>query len=438
MKMMKQRKSSRNSKFARMSEEERARYMQHRAEFELEARRRKQQLIATYIKNKLKHENVFSKLNTAKINEAWRLILRQIKCKEIYDNVKHLSESFDGVVNLKDKTICQLQRELKVTDEDHRKLQEAHIELMNDIIGKYKHKLQKLHDLFKLDDSKSNSLELGFLKIKMEEVHKEMQSNVVKKAEKLKEEKCTVKTRNAINIRNILILEENVMSNLIHISSQNVKNFWEQLNRTLAEYERVTQNKKKQYEYLKEQDSMYQQCILQYPKLHLQLQNTAESLQCNVQILSSKRDERIGNLQMKNAHIKKETKHMKQYFSTVQTIDYVQLKKLTVFSNDALKNLQKCVQKSSTILELITICSNLEPFLINFRNYFIEGEIPRSHDKIDKFWEKYNDVAANNILLRKKCKDLSLENKRLKYKLQAHVVTISGVPEICMNASTSI
>ncbi|XP_076289013.1 dynein regulatory complex subunit 2 [Lasioglossum baleicum] len=436
--MMKQRKSNRNSKFARMSEEERARYMQHRAEFELEAKRRKQQLIATYIKNKLKHENVFSKLNTAKINETWRLVLRQIKCKEIYENVKDLSESFDRVVNLKDKTICQLQSELKVADEDHRKLQEAHIELMNDIIGKYKHKLQDLHDLFKLDNNKSSALELAFLKIKMKQVYKEMQSTVVKKTEKLKEEKFTAKTRNAINIRNILILEEDVMSNLIHISSQNLKNLWEQLNRTLIEYERVTKNKKKQYEYLKEQDSVYQQCILQYPKVQLQLQNAAENLRCNIQILSLKRDEQVGNLKMKNAHIKKETRDMKQYFSTVQAVDYVQLKKLTVFSNDALKNLQKTMQKCSTILELITICSNLEPFHVNFRNYFIEGEIPSSHDKIEKFWQKYNDVAATNILLRKECKKLSLENKRLKYELQAHVIRISGVPEIRMNTSTSI
>lgn len=38
------------NKLARMSEEERARYMQHRAELELETKRRKQQLIAVFTK----------------------------------------------------------------------------------------------------------------------------------------------------------------------------------------------------------------------------------------------------------------------------------------------------------------------------------------------------------------------------------------------------
>lgn len=38
------------NKLARMSDEERARYLQHRADMEEEARRRKQQLIALYMK----------------------------------------------------------------------------------------------------------------------------------------------------------------------------------------------------------------------------------------------------------------------------------------------------------------------------------------------------------------------------------------------------
>lgn len=46
-------KKGAGNKLARMSEEERARYLQHRAEIEEEARRRKQQLIAVFMKVKL-------------------------------------------------------------------------------------------------------------------------------------------------------------------------------------------------------------------------------------------------------------------------------------------------------------------------------------------------------------------------------------------------
>lgn len=40
------------NKLAKMSDEERARYLQHRADIEEEARRRKQQLIAIFLKVK--------------------------------------------------------------------------------------------------------------------------------------------------------------------------------------------------------------------------------------------------------------------------------------------------------------------------------------------------------------------------------------------------
>ena len=139
-----------------MNEEERMRYMQHRLEFELETKRRKQQLIAIFTKvyyllnfliiifeinlqkllqNKLKHEEVFSKLNIAKINEKWRYVLRQIRCKEFHKNVKYLNTTFDRIVKIKDATISYLYNELKIVDTDHRKLQETYILLINNIIG---------------------------------------------------------------------------------------------------------------------------------------------------------------------------------------------------------------------------------------------------------------------------------------------------------------
>jgi len=47
---MPKKKKGKGSKLARMSDEERVRYLQHRAELELEAKRRKQQLIAAFTK----------------------------------------------------------------------------------------------------------------------------------------------------------------------------------------------------------------------------------------------------------------------------------------------------------------------------------------------------------------------------------------------------
>lgn len=53
---MPKKKKGKGSKLARMSDEERARYLQHRAELEMEAKRRKQQLIAVFTKVYYRHK----------------------------------------------------------------------------------------------------------------------------------------------------------------------------------------------------------------------------------------------------------------------------------------------------------------------------------------------------------------------------------------------
>lgn len=53
---MPKKKKGKGNKLTRMSDEERARYLQHRAELELEAKRRKQQLIAAFTKVYIQHK----------------------------------------------------------------------------------------------------------------------------------------------------------------------------------------------------------------------------------------------------------------------------------------------------------------------------------------------------------------------------------------------
>lgn len=84
----------------------------------------------------MKREEAFSRLNTAKINEQWRFILRRIKCKELHENVEYLWKNFDRMMKTKDLIIRHLYNELETTDMDHRRLQEAHIQIMDLIIGK--------------------------------------------------------------------------------------------------------------------------------------------------------------------------------------------------------------------------------------------------------------------------------------------------------------
>lgn len=48
-------------------------------------------------------------------------------------------------------------------------------------------------------------------------------------------------------------------------------------------------------------------------------------------------------------------------------------------------------------------------------------------DKLDKFWEQFNYIKSDNILIKKECDKLSFENKQLRNTLRTYLLTISRV-----------
>ncbi|CAL7948712.1 unnamed protein product [Xylocopa violacea] len=431
-----------------MNEEERARYIQHRIEFELETKRRKQQLIATFTKNKLKREESFSKLNIAKINEKWRYVLRQIKCKELHENVKYLHATFDRAITIKDSAISCLHNELNMANADHRKLQETHTVLIDNIIEKYRQNLIKLHDTYKANDIRFNDIiELTSLKNDIKQNHKEISNNLTRKMKDFNKTQTIRKTQYAINIFNILHLEEGIASDLVHQSFLNIEYLWEQLCKTINEYKKIIENKKKQYEYLKEQDVIYQMSTLQYLKIHIQSQNIIESLKLNTQMLSEEKKEKIIKLKIKDKHLREKLKNIKYDFATTETVVFSQLKKLSVTSNNAIKHLQQIENKGSVILETITVCTTLEPLLFKLKQYFIQDttyaeiadtKVPESCSKVSNLWKYYNYIKVNNIVLKNESNKLCIENKKLKHKLQSYLTTNSGILALHPIASSPI
>lgn len=121
-------------KLARMSDEERARYLQHRAEIEEEARRRKQQLIAIFMKNKLKREEAFSRLNLAKINQEWRSVLRNLKCEELRDEILVVEQYFGDALARKNRTIERLLGDLDGCEEIYVRMLSSHVRNVNTLI----------------------------------------------------------------------------------------------------------------------------------------------------------------------------------------------------------------------------------------------------------------------------------------------------------------
>ncbi|KAL2715361.1 dynein regulatory complex subunit 2 [Vespula squamosa] len=426
------------NRFARMSEEERVRYMQHRAELELEAKRRKQQLVAIFSKNKLKREEAFSRLNTAKINEQWRFILRQIKCKEFYEDVTYLWKNFDRMINNKDKIVQLLHVEIKMADIDHRRLQEAHIGIIDKIIELYRQKLKTLCDnyIYKVHSIQNEeTIELNKLEINMERACKEIKC--ITTNEKIELEKILTKTKsqNAINICSIISLRKDMMLELQNKISIKIENLSKQLNEIMLEYNRTTETKKKQYEFLKEQDDANFAEMTQYPKLNTQLQDTINTVKNEIENLLEKRNFSINKLKYQMKFMRNKSLMIKKNFKTNQISESAQLKKLSVVCNNVIKDLEKINKKGFTLLSLMKLCSELEPLAVSIKMYIssdidtVEETtvhcISKPFQKLEKFWMRYNHIKVENILMKKECNKLSAENKHLRYILRNYLISVS-------------
>jgi len=123
----------------------------------------------------------------------------------------------------------------------------------------------------------------------------------------------------------------------MHYISNEVEKLWRQLNETIIEYEKNTGDKRKQYEYLKEQDDAHHTDVMQYPKLQTQLQSMIKSLKQDIHTLLQKRKQSVAQLNDQIVHMRKRIESLRQIFSMNQMLDSTQLKKLTIISASVLK-----------------------------------------------------------------------------------------------------
>ncbi|CAH2048760.1 unnamed protein product, partial [Iphiclides podalirius] len=103
-------KKTKVNKLARMSDEERARYLQHRADVEEEARRKKRELVARFIKGMI--------------------------------------VTFNFLVERKDRLIASLTGALNDSDEQHRRAFQAHTENLNYFLRIGSQRLDKLQHIY--------------------------------------------------------------------------------------------------------------------------------------------------------------------------------------------------------------------------------------------------------------------------------------------------
>lgn len=104
--------------------------------------------------NKLKKEDAFTRLNVAKIKSEWRSILRNIKCKELHEDLKAIKKECDESIQRKNSIIRRLLDELDESEEIYSAMLHSHMNIIEKLITVSENRLDFLRKNYEVEKRK--------------------------------------------------------------------------------------------------------------------------------------------------------------------------------------------------------------------------------------------------------------------------------------------
>ncbi|XP_050350704.1 dynein regulatory complex subunit 2 [Nymphalis io] len=436
-------KKGKVNKLARMSDEERARYLQHRADVEEEARRRKRELVARFIKNKLDKEEIYARINTAKINQEWRYILRKVKCKQMASDIQGLITSFNFLVERKNRLLNSLMEAIEDSDEQHRRAFQAHTETLSYFLSIGSQRLDKLQ--VEYEHQKNDFLEnwdKEDIDITDNQDRAEFKLTLItyiqdRDFKGLKKEK---EIQSATEKNDSRLEHEEEMRQLCKPKKLEIDMYWSKLREVYDIYLEKHNPIMSHYNALLEKDDFYQRDIARneiqiqqateiLSNLQKEWVNTTTTLSCKLNRMNKQKEE----LAKKYWQMKKETK-------TAKAKEDEMLSVLVDASQDAVKRLENVETMLHKIKQMADICSKYETekdhmFLEDVEDDITSADFEaldndmieqcKEFKKMDKFLLKMNRVKVQTMCLKTERAKLAKENIQLKQYIKRYLTELA-------------
>ncbi|XP_075167931.1 dynein regulatory complex subunit 2 [Haematobia irritans] len=464
-------KKGKGNKLAKMSEEERARYLQMRADIEEEARRRKMQLISMYMKNKLKREEAFSRLNMAKINQEWRSILRQVKCQELRKEIIDMEKYSKDMLDHKDSVIKRLLHDLEVAHSQHDNSSQTHMEMLQHFMSRFIPKfsnsgqfeppwIQRTRDIQqqRLTFFKDNyDRERESMLQEFNEDFNKMQSLRVRTHEQLENvyyqlEEKNENQRNEAHERYLAKLDDIKATMQLRIEDitekgeQKLEKLWGEYQQALAEYVQHTEGFYADYMDLKERDEEYTNQTREYCYEIEKASNQLASLKLTLADAEDKSEVRLKHLKDLKEYMGTKHNELKERIDEEMMENEEKFKMMSVESYKAVKNLKSLYEKGNTMLQLVTVCRKFETekekilplglppiSKVMFENEAEQySQVPEELKEsfcnwqlMEDFWKRVNNVKIDLVCLTQRKRALELENERLKSELEERLMSLN-------------
>jgi len=141
-------KKSGKKKLAKMTEEERLLYMEQKRLAEEEMKKKKEDMLTQFLKDKLIKEEKSSKFNLNKLQNQWRVIMREAKSQELKKDIEILSQTFERVIDRKEAIIKSLVKDIEEAEEQYQMALRSHLQNIDRLIDLQQRRLQEAQDEF--------------------------------------------------------------------------------------------------------------------------------------------------------------------------------------------------------------------------------------------------------------------------------------------------
>lgn len=447
--------SGKSSKLAKMTEEQRILYLEQQRLAEEEMKKKKEDMLTQFLKDKLAKEEKASKFNLHKLNHQWRNIMREAKSKELKKDIEILSQTFERVVDRKESVIKSLAKDLAEAEEQYAMALRSHLQNVDNLIDLQRQRTEKLSveyeselEVLKQEFDTERALIIDKQQTEMQDLTDIMFAMDQNCNERENEAKSDFQSMRD-EIKNKNLEEKHALRVQLETA---VENLWTQFQQALKNYNETTEEKKNAFEALKSKDEKSaKQIEVQMRKLQRISDNIAQ-LKSRMSANQKECEERNKQLREERELMLAHFQELKGQMNKLRDLEREKLTKLTLESNSAIKELKRKSEKGGKILKLAEMCRKLEteeekvlPFYASSLTQDEQddvaaavaeppseplAEVMHEFTSLENFWKRYNKVLLDKVALDKEKNVLMQENHQLRTLLKQYLDGISVNDEI--------
>lgn len=448
-------KRSGKKNLANMTEEERLIYLEQKRLAEEEIRKKKEEMLTQFLKDKLTKEEKNAKFNLNKLQNQWRVIMRESKAQELKKDIEILSQTFERIIDRKEAIIKSLVKDIEEAEEQYEMAFRSHLQNEDRLIDLHQSRLKTLSEEFKkeqetvkkeFDNERSQIIAQHKQEITnvqdiifaMEQENQEQEYEMKQDFQSYRDE---IKNKNLEEKHSLRIQLEGTVEDL-----------WRQFQQALKNYNETTEERKNAFENLKQRDEKSAKEIETQMRKLQRIQDNITQLKMKLTSTAKEWEERNRIIKEQREVIAAEFHELKAEMNKYREAERYALTQLTLQSNAAIKELKRQKDKGAKILRLAEMCRKLEteqekvlPFYSSSLTEEEEehvksteqeqpteslAKVLHEYTSLENFWKRYNKVVLDKLSLDKEKRDLLQENTQLRAVLKQYLDGISVNDEI--------